>query len=132
MKKKKKKIKRVGRGGKRGTYSGKGQKGQKARAGHKIYPAEHDLFMRIPKLRGVKNKRLKKPAIVIKLKDLNSFAKDGILTKDILKKNKVIRKYSDSVKILDVGDVKEKFSVYGIDISKNAKKKIESKGGSVK
>lgn len=48
----KRKAPRVGRGGKRGTTSGKGQKGQKARAGRRIRPAERDLIIRIPKLRG--------------------------------------------------------------------------------
>lgn len=43
---------RVGRGGKRGTTSGKGQKGQKSRSGRRIRPAERDLIIRIPKLRG--------------------------------------------------------------------------------
>jgi len=52
--------KRIGRGGKRGTYSGRGQKGQKARAGAKIKPAERELFLKLPKLRGVKINPLKR------------------------------------------------------------------------
>src|SRR3989344_5256957 len=50
--------KRIARGGKRGTYSGRGIKGQKSRAGHRIRPAERDLIIRLPKLRGFKNKSL--------------------------------------------------------------------------
>jgi large subunit ribosomal protein L15 len=48
--------KRIGRGGKRGTFCGRGSKGQKSRAGHRIRPAERDLILRLPKLRG-KNAR---------------------------------------------------------------------------
>lgn len=55
-----KKQPKVGRGGKRGTYSGRGQKGQKSRAGHKIKPAINDLIGRLPKLRGYKNRPLRK------------------------------------------------------------------------
>jgi large subunit ribosomal protein L15 len=44
--------KRIGRGGKRGGYSGRGQKGQKSRAGRRIRPAERDIILRLPKLRG--------------------------------------------------------------------------------
>ncbi|MGC8776107.1 MAG: uL15 family ribosomal protein, partial [Minisyncoccia bacterium] len=69
--KKSKNKKRVGRGGKRGTYSGRGQKGQKSRAGRRIRPAERDLIIRIPKLRGFGNKPKPKPKIV-KINDLIS------------------------------------------------------------
>ena len=44
--------KRVARGGKRGTTAGRGTKGQKSRSGHRIRPAQRDLLIRIPKLRG--------------------------------------------------------------------------------
>ena len=54
------KKKRVGRGGKRGTTSGRGTKGQKSRSGHRIRPAERDLLIRIPKLRGYRNKSIQK------------------------------------------------------------------------
>ena len=54
----KRKAQRVGRGGKRGTTSGKGTKGQKARAGHRIRPAERDLIIRIPKLRGFAQRKI--------------------------------------------------------------------------
>ena len=54
----KRKAPRVGRGGKRGTTSGKGTKGQKARAGHRIRPAERDLIIRIPKLRGFAQRKI--------------------------------------------------------------------------
>ena len=51
----KKRVQRIGRSGKRGSYSGRGVKGQKSRAGRRLYPAERDLIMRIPKRRGFRN-----------------------------------------------------------------------------
>src|SRR5579859_1523487 len=51
----KKRVQRIGRSGKRGSYSGRGVKGQKSRSGRRLYPAERDLIMRIPKRRGFRN-----------------------------------------------------------------------------
>ena len=51
-----KRTQRIGRSGKRGSYSGRGVKGQKSRSGHRIRPAERDLIIRLPKLRGFRNK----------------------------------------------------------------------------
>jgi len=129
---KKTEKKRVGRGGKRGTYSGRGQKGQRARAGHRIRPAERDLIQRLPKLRGVKNRPKSSDALVINLKNIEKFTEDGILSKKILLKNKVIRRISDPVKVLGSGEIKKSIKVEDIDVSESAKKKIESAGGSIK
>jgi len=49
--------KRIARGGKRGTYSGRGHKGQKSRSGRNIRPAERDIILRLPKLRGNRSRR---------------------------------------------------------------------------
>ena len=51
-----KRVQRIGRGGKRGTTAGRGTKGQKSRAGNRRRPAERDLILRIPKMRGFRNK----------------------------------------------------------------------------
>ena len=56
----KKKAPRVGRGGQRGTTSGKGTKGQKSRSGRRIRPAERDLIIRIPKLRGFAREKMRR------------------------------------------------------------------------
>jgi len=129
---KKRPIKRVGRGGKRGTYSGRGQKGQRARSGHRIRPAERDLIQRLPKLRGVKNKSSRSQTFVINIKDIDRFVENGAINRNILLKKKVIKKFTDPVKVLGTGEIKSAVTIEEIEVSESAKKKIESAGGSVK
>ncbi len=124
--------KRVGRGGKRGTYSGKGQKGQKSRAGHKIRPAERDLILRLPKLRGFKFKSLKSKPVVINIGELATKIKGDIINKESLLQAGLIRKSDKRVKILGDGVNNKPFIIQGLEISESAKKKIESAGGSIK
>ncbi len=129
---KKKHKKRIGRGGKRGTYSGRGQKGQRARAGHRIRPtAERELISRLPKLRGVKNKRREKAAVIINVEAISRFAKDGVLTREILMSHGAMKRLRSPVKILSGGEVKSPFVVSGIPVSASAKEKIERAGGKV-
>ncbi len=119
------KKKRVGRGGKRGTTSGRGTKGQKSRSGRRIRPAERDLLIRIPKLRGYKNKSLQQPKnTVINLGDLEKIAKDG----QIINK----KTFNGPVKILGKGKIKKTVIIEGLKISKTAKSKIEKAGGSIR
>lgn len=124
--------KRVGRGGKRGTYSGRGEKGQRKRSGHRIRPAERDLIMRIPKLRGVKHKPIEVPAHVINVGDLEKFFTETVITRKFLVEKGIIASVRTPVKILGNGNVKKAFSFEGIPASKGAKTKIEKAGGSVK
>lgn len=114
---------RVGRAGKRGTTSGKGQKGQKARAGRKMRPAERDYYMRLPKLRGIKNRPHEEPMDVINVGELSGFAKDGMISEKVLGRR---------VKVLGTGEIKTKITVEGLPVSKSAKEKIEAAGGNVK
>lgn len=124
--------KRVGRGGKRGTYSGRGQKGQGSRAGHRIRPAERDLIMRIPKLRGIKHRAISERATIISVGELEKRIKGNEVTKAAFLDCGLIKEISKPVKILGGGEVHRAFNVKGIQISESAKKKIESAGGSVK
>jgi len=125
------KKKRIGRGGKRGTYSGRGQKGQKSRAGAKIRPADRDLIMRIPKLRGVKNQSIKAKPLILNVDELEKIDKD-LINKDFFLKAGLIKRHSDRVKVLGRGDLKKAFQIEGLEISGTAKKKIEKAGGKVK
>lgn len=127
---KKKKTKRVGRGGKRGITSGKGQKGQKARAGHKIRPAERDIFSKFPKLRGIKNRRLD-PINELKLSDLEKiFEKNEVVDKKNLVKKNIIKYASQNVKIISGGKITKPVVIKGIKVSKGAKDAIQKAGGS--
>ncbi len=130
---KRKAKKHIGRGGKRGTYSGRGEKGQRKRSGHRIRPAERDLIMRLPKLRGVKNKSLETSTRVINVGELDLAFKDNNLTvtRKLLLTTGRIRKLWDPVKILGNGEVKKAFMIQGIQASKSAKEKIQKAGGSV-
>ncbi len=112
--------KRIGRGGKRGTTSGRGTKGQKSRSGHRIRPAERDLLIRLPKLRGYRNKSISK-----KIRGLN------VGSLETKKETEFSKVNLGTVKILGGGDLKKKISVTGLAVSKSAKEKIEKAGGSV-
>ncbi|MDI6821100.1 MAG: 50S ribosomal protein L15 [Patescibacteria group bacterium] len=128
---KRRKIKRIGRGGKRGTYSGHGQKGQKSRAGHKIRPSERDLFMRIPKLRGVSHKSLRPKPIILNVGDLAKIIQDSNLSKKILIEKGILKKASISVKILGRGEIKKAMNLEGLKVSASARKKIETAKGKI-
>lgn len=113
--------KRIGRGGKRGSYSGRGVKGQKARSGHRIRPAERDLLIRLPKLRGYRNKSITAKIAVVNVGDLEKKVKGAIVNEATL----------GNVKILGNGEVKKAFTIEGLSVSKSAKAKIEAAGGKI-
>src|SRR5579862_108293 len=103
---------RIGRGGKRGTTSGRGTKGQRSRSGRRIRPAERDLIIRLPKLRGFRNKIKSDKPTVLNLSDLDaklkSFVKEGILEVDatLLKAAGLISKNTKGdIKILATGEI---------------------------
>ena len=123
----------IGRGGKRGTYSGRGQKGQRARAGHRIRPAERDLIMRFPKLRGVKNRRRAPRAFVVNVGDLERLFPDtNLVTPRAFLKIRAIKRMGEPVKILGGGEVKRAFTVENVSLSASAREKLEKAGGAVK
>lgn len=114
--------KRVGRGGKRGSYSGRGVKGQGARAGHRKRPADRDLLIRTPKLRGYRNKPFSREFLALNVGDLENRIKGSLINLET----------AGRVKILGSGSVKKAFTVQGLKVSKGAKEKIEKAGGTVK
>ena len=129
---------RVGRSGKRGSYSGRGQKGQRSRSGHRIRPAERDLILKLPKLRGFRNKPKDVPAPVFNVGALaakfGEHAKKGALTIDraLLQSSKLIKKdYKGIVKILGTGEISFPVAIKGLQVSASAKATIEKAGGSV-
>jgi large subunit ribosomal protein L15 len=135
-----KRSQRIGRGGKRGTSAGRGTKGQRSRSGHRIRPAERDLIMRIPKLRGFRNKPKRDASKVFSLDDLaaalKSYAtgKEPVaLTKEFLVVAGLLGKnFKGTLKILGDGAITTPVAVSGIMVSASAKAKIEKAGGSIK
>ena len=137
---KKKKI-RVGRGigSGKGKTSGRGMKGQKSRSGIAIKSFEGGqmpLFRRLPK-RGFKTIANKKNIAIINLiriQDIITKQKTMLNNKinlSNLQKSKFINKKYRKLKLLGVGDLKQKFDIEVNSISKSAKEKIEKLGGKV-
>jgi large subunit ribosomal protein L15 len=137
--KSKKAPQRIGRGGKRGHTAGRGTKGQKSRSGRRLRPAERDLILRIPKMRGYQNKAKSDKATIFSLEtlsnNLKSHTKAGTpLEIDIafLKTAGLLAKsFSGTVKILSDGEIAFPVSIKGIAVSKSTKEKVEKAGGKI-
>jgi len=132
---------RLGRGigSGKGKTSGRGHKGQKARSGVAIKSFEGGqmpLYRRLPK-RGF-NPIKKNNIAIINLQQLQEFISKGKLnTKSLinlneLKKNKIMKKKINKIKLLGNGDIKDKINLEVDFISKSAKEKIEKNGSSIK
>ncbi len=143
---------RVGRGiaAGKGKTAGRGTKGQKARAGGSIPPwfegGQTPLHMRIPKLRGFKN-RFKIEYEVVNvgaigaLADRGAFeaekpqkgAKAGPITvnQDILRAVGLVRTLNKPLKILGAGELTVPLFVVADAFTGSARSKIEAAGGSV-
>jgi len=131
---------RVGRGigSGKGKTSGRGVKGQKSRSGVAIKSFEGGqmpLYRRLPK-RGFNPLKKQKVAIlnldkIQKLIDSKKINKDAQLNLEILKKNNIINKSYNKLKILGSGEIKSKIDLNADSISKSAKEKLEKLGGLV-
>jgi large subunit ribosomal protein L15 len=142
---------RVGRGiaAGKGKTAGRGTKGQKARAGGSIPPwfegGQTPLHMRIPKLRGFKN-RAKIDYEVVNVGDIaaridaGSFAEAGTAPKkgeqltinaDILRAVGLVRNVKKPLKILGNGELATALFVVADAYTKSATTKIEAAGGTV-
>ena len=142
---------RVGRGiaAGKGKTAGRGTKGQKARAGGSIPPwfegGQTPLHMRIPKLRGFKN-RFKVDYEVVNVGDIaaridaGAFAAAGTAPKkgeqltinaDILRAVGLVRNVKKPLKILGNGELATALFVVADAYTKSATAKIEAAGGTV-
>jgi large subunit ribosomal protein L15 len=140
---------RVGRGiaAGKGKTAGRGTKGQKARAGGSIPPwfegGQTPLHMRIPKLRGFKN-RAKIHYEVVNVGDIaaridaGAFAEAGTAPKkgeqltinaDILRAVGLVRNVKKPLKILGNGELAAALFVVADAFTKSATAKIEAAGG---
>ena len=129
-----------GIGSGKGKTCGRGHKGQKSRSGVAIKSFEGGqmpLYRRLPK-RGFNAFKNNKNIAILNLKDIQRyFEKNRISSKklinlDSLKKEKILNKKFNGLKILGSGSIKEKIQVEVNYISKSAKEKIEKTGGSIK
>ncbi len=144
---------RVGRGiaAGKGKTAGRGTKGQKARAGGSI-PAwfeggQTPLHMRIPKLRGFKN-RFRIEYEVVNIGAIGALAEAGAfeveapsrglvmagpitINQDILRSTGLVRTLKKPLKILGAGDLTVPLFVVADAFTASARAKIEAAGGSV-
>jgi large subunit ribosomal protein L15 len=143
---------RVGRGiaAGKGKTAGRGTKGQKARAGGSIPPwfegGQTPLHMRIPKLRGFKN-RFKIEYEVVNVGAIGALADRGAfevekpakggkagpvtINQDILRAVGLVRTLNKPLKILGAGELSVALFVVADAFTKSATAKIEAAGGSV-
>jgi large subunit ribosomal protein L15 len=146
---------RVGRGisAGKGKTAGRGTKGQKARAGGSIPPwfegGQTPLHMRIPKLRGFKN-RFKIDYEVVNIGAIAAAAERGAfegaepaggskakkaapttVNQDVLRAVGLVRTLSKPLKILGSGELSTPLFVVADAFTKSAKAKIEGSGGTV-
>ena len=137
----KKTKKRLGRGigSTKGKTSGRGHKGQKSRSGVAIKSFEGGqmpLFRRLPK-RGFKSIREKKNIATINLSRIQEIINkqsdmaNNKINLSNLQKSKLINKKYKKLKLLGMGDVKEKFDIEVNFVSNSAKEKIEKLGGKI-
>ena len=133
--------KRLGRGigSSKGKTSGRGHKGQKSRSGVAIKSFEGGqmpLYRRLPK-RGFNSIVNKKNIAIINLSRIQEIIdkQKTMLNNKInisnLQKSRFINKKYGKLKLLGLGDLKQKLDIEVNSISKSAKEKIEKLGGKV-
>lgn len=124
---------RVGRGeGSKGKTSGRGDKGTKKR--YQVRPGfeggQLPLYMRLPKLRGLKNPFKKEYQVVNVAALAELFPQGGEITvADLVAKGAVRNGFP--VKVLGDGEVSAAYTLKGVKASASAKSKIEAAGGSI-
>ena len=130
-----KKPKRVGRGpgSGMGKTSTRGHKGLKARSGGSVRPGfeggQMPIYRRLPK-RGFTN-IFKKQYAVLNIKDLDRFDDGAAIDMDALRQVGLVKGKVDGAKLLGNGDTQKKFALKDILVSKAAREKIESVGGTI-
>ncbi len=129
---KRRKVVGRGPGSGHGKTSGRGEKGQLSRTGGGVHPwfegGQTPLFKTIPR-RGFSNKRFAKRYSVINVEDLNRFKDGTVVTPELLKTEKLIKKELNGVKVLGNGILERKLTVKANLFTNTAIRKIEESGG---
>lgn len=124
---------RVGRGeGSKGKTAGRGTKGTKARyqVPERFEGGQMPLHMRLPKLKGFKNRFRVEYQVVNLAKLAELYPQGGEVTKADLVAKGAVRK-NELVKVLGTGDISVALNVRVDAYSASAKEKITAAGGSV-
>ncbi len=131
----KKARKRLGRGVGSGTgkTAGRGTKGQNCRSGGGVRPGyeggQMPIHRRLPK-RGFTN-IFKKKIVVVNIRDLEKFEGGSTVDEAALIQAGLVKGLRDGVKLLSEGAIDRAITVKVNYISKAAREKIESAGGTV-
>lgn len=132
----KKKRRRVGRGisAGQGKTAGRGTKGQNSRSGGGVRPyfegGQLPLVRRLPHLRGFTNiwRVEHRP---VNLDRLTGFEAESEVSPETLAAAGIIKKVSDKIAILANGDLDRPLHIKAHRVSKAAREKIETAGGTV-
>jgi large subunit ribosomal protein L15 len=130
-----KKVRRLGRGisAGQGKTAGRGTKGQLARNGPGLpgwfEGGQTPLHMRVPKLRGFKN-RFRSAFVAVNVGRLATYAAEGKVSPDTLAAKGLVGKDA-RIKVLGDGDLGTKLEVHAHAVSATARQKIEAAGGAV-
>ncbi len=130
-----KSAKRLGRGvgSGWGKTAGRGNKGFNSRSGGGVRPGyeggQMPIQRRLPK-RGFNNKFRKKIAI-LNVRDLQAFESGSQVDEAALVKAGLVKGSKDGVKLLGHGEIRIALNVKLNQVSKSAREKIESAGGTV-
>ena len=130
-----KKRKRVGRGtgSGHGKTSCRGSKGQNSRSGGRAKPGfeggQMPLLRRLPK-RGFCN-IFKKDIIAVNIEQLSKFPEGSVIDSNTLISSGIIKNKGDGIKILGKGSIDYPLLLKVERISRGAREKIESAGGSI-
>ncbi|HVU74836.1 MAG TPA: 50S ribosomal protein L15 [Mycobacteriales bacterium] len=124
---------RVGRGeGSKGKTAGRGTKGTKAR--YQVRPGFEGgnlpLYMRLPKLKGFRNRNRVEFQVVNIDKIELAFPAGGAVGVDELVAKGLVRK-GEPVKVLGEGEITKAFQLTAHAVSASARAKVEAAGGSV-
>ena len=127
--------KRLGRGVGSGTgkTAGRGTKGHNSRSGGGVRPGfeggQMPIHRRLPK-RGFTN-IFKKKIIEINIRDLSRFESGTTVDEAALIRMGLVKGKRDGIKLLGLGEINYPLQIKINRVSKNARKKIESAGGSI-
>lgn len=127
--------KRVGRGvgSGWGKTAGRGSKGQNSRSGGGVRPGyeggQMPIHRRLPK-RGFKN-IFKKIYAIVNIQDLTKFESGSVIDETALVRAGLVKGKRDGVKLLGRGEINMPLTVKIHMISRSARGKIESAGGTV-
>src|SRR3989454_12753312 len=126
---------RLGRGTSQGQgkTAGRGTKGQLARTGPGLpgwfEGGQTPLHMRVPKLRGFKN-RFRRSFVAVNVGTLANYAAEGRVSPDTLAAKGLIDKEA-RIKVLGDGAISSKLEVHAHSGSATARQKIEAAVGSI-